>query len=129
MKSQKLLAAAWLLVCTSVFAGNAPKVTIDSGTLAGSVANGVNVFKGVPFAKPPVANLRWQPPQSPDAWTGERDATQFQSPCVQPTNPDGKTPNGGGVWGKTSPTERPTRIYSVPSHREGPFTFSNVRHY
>jgi para-nitrobenzyl esterase len=91
------------LMCSSVaLASTAAKVTIDAGSLVGSSADGVNTFKGVPFANPPVGKLRWQPPQTPDRWTAERDATKFQLPCVQPTNPDGKTPNGGGIWGKTS---------------------------
>ncbi len=78
------------------------KVTIESGTLVGDAADGVRSFKGVPFAKAPLGKLRWAPPQTPDQWQGERDATKYQLPCVQPTDPDGKTPNGGGVWGKTS---------------------------
>jgi para-nitrobenzyl esterase len=78
------------------------KVAIDAGVLVGDSTNGVNSFKGVPFAKPPVGNLRWTPPQKPDKWAADRDATQYQLPCTQPTNADGKTPNGGGVWGKTS---------------------------
>ncbi|MBC7982993.1 MAG: carboxylesterase/lipase family protein [Candidatus Obscuribacterales bacterium] len=78
------------------------KVSIDSGTLVGESNDGVNSFKGVPFAKPPVGDLRWSAPQKPDKWRGERDATQFQLPCPQPTNPDGKTLNGGGVSGKTA---------------------------
>jgi para-nitrobenzyl esterase len=90
------------LMCTGGALANGAKVTIDSGALAGSSSDGVNTFKGVPFAKPPVGALRWQPPQVPDRWSGERDATKYQLPCVQPTNPDGKTPNGGGVWGKTA---------------------------
>jgi len=78
------------------------KVSIDSGTLVGTSKDGVNSFKGIPFAKAPVGDLRWQPPQKVEKWSGERDATQFQLPCPQPTNADGKTPNGGGVSGKTS---------------------------
>jgi len=81
---------------------NPAKVTVDSGVLVGEAKDGVNSFKGIPFAKPPVGQLRWQPPQNVDKWSGELDATQFKLPCPQPTNPDGKTPNGGGVSGKTS---------------------------
>ncbi|HVF16478.1 MAG TPA: carboxylesterase family protein, partial [Steroidobacteraceae bacterium] len=84
------------LMCASAALADSAKVTIDSGALAGSSRGGVNSFKGVPFAKPPVGDLRWQPPQVPERWSGERDATNYRLPCVQPTNPDGKTPNGGG---------------------------------
>lgn len=78
------------------------KVTIDSGVLVGETAGGVNVFRGVPFAKPPVGDLRWKSPQKPDHWPGERAAIAFEPPCSQPTNIDGKTVNGGGVAGATS---------------------------
>ena len=91
------------LTCAHVASGAEPvKIKIDSGVIVGQTDGAVKSFKGVPFAKPPVGALRWTPPQVPDKWSGERDATQFALPCVQPTNADGKTPNGGGVWGKTS---------------------------
>ena len=78
------------------------KATIDSGVLVGETKDGVNTFRGVPFAKPPVGALRWKPPQKPDKWTYERSAVQFASPCPQVTNPDGVTANGGGVAGATN---------------------------
>lgn len=76
------------------------KLKTDSGALVGVSEDGVTSFKGVPFAKPPVGDLRWQPPQR-ISWTGERDATQFALPCPQPINANG-TANGGGVSGQTS---------------------------
>ena len=48
-----------------------------------SAASGTYAWKGIPFAKPPVGELRWQPPAEPAAWTGERDATRFGSACLQ----------------------------------------------
>ena len=76
------------------------KLRTASGVVVGASEGGVNTFKGVPFAKPPVGPLRWQPPQ-PVSWTGERDATKFALPCPQPINANG-TANGGGVSGATS---------------------------
>ena len=40
-------------------------------------------FKGIPFAAPPVGELRWQPPQPAASWKGVRDATQFGVHCLQ----------------------------------------------
>lgn len=77
------------------------KVTIDSGVLVGEVQNGVNVFRGVPYAKPPIGDLRWQAAQQPDKWAGERAAVANEPPCPQPVNSDG-TVNGGGVAGVQS---------------------------
>ena len=48
-----------------------------------SATSGTYAWKGVPYAKPPVGALRWQPPAEPAAWTGERSATQFGSACLQ----------------------------------------------
>jgi para-nitrobenzyl esterase len=78
----------------------APKVVTSGGTIVGETVNGVNVFKGVPYAQPPIGALRWAPPQ-PISWNGERAATTFALPCLQPMRPDGK-PNGAGVTGDSS---------------------------
>ena len=42
------------------------KATVDSGVLIGETQDGVNVFRGVPFAKPPIGALRWKAPAKPD---------------------------------------------------------------
>src|SRR5262245_11782434 len=88
------------VMMTSPALAQAAKVKIDAGTLAGAEKDNVLSFKGVPFAKPPVGDLRWAPPQQPAAWTGDLDATQFKLPCYQPTTA-GRS-NGGGVSGPSS---------------------------
>ncbi|WP_082553670.1 carboxylesterase/lipase family protein [Altererythrobacter sp. Root672] len=55
---------------------------------------GVTVFKGIPFAAPPVGDLRWAQPQQPVKWNGVRDATKFGDVCVQPPAPQRFPPNG-----------------------------------
>jgi para-nitrobenzyl esterase len=103
MKMQGIVVTAALLCAAASLADNRPvTVKIDAGPLVGATADGVSTFKGVPFAKPPLGALRWKAPQAPEKWREPRDATQFQLPCVQPTDPEGKRPNGGGVSGKTS---------------------------
>ncbi len=53
-----------------------PVVQTKAGELRGAVENGVAVFRAVPYAAPPVGELRFAPPQPVPAWQGVRDATQ-----------------------------------------------------
>ncbi len=78
------------------------RVQLDAGAVIGLREDGVAKFRGIPFAKPPVGELRWKPPEAPDSWAGDRYAITYEPPCPQPVNPDGVTPNGGGVAGMTS---------------------------
>src|SRR6186713_500298 len=80
------LAAAVLL--TSPLAGNsfaADQVKTANGIVegAGAQSSGVRVFKGIPFAAPPVGDLRWKAPQPVKAWQGVRQAAQFGPRCMQ----------------------------------------------
>ena len=67
--------------------GGAPIVTTDDGAVRGATAGTVNEFLGIPYAAPPIGNLRWRPPQPPARWRGVRDATQFGPSCPQPPGP------------------------------------------
>jgi para-nitrobenzyl esterase len=58
-------------------------VKVDSGELQGTVEDGFVSFKGIPFAAPPVGDLRWRPPQSAAKWTGVRPANEFAANCMQ----------------------------------------------
>jgi para-nitrobenzyl esterase len=58
-------------------------VRVDSGELQGVAADGVLTFRGVPFAAPPVGELRWRPPQPLARWTGVRPATTNAPNCMQ----------------------------------------------
>jgi carboxylesterase type B len=62
-------------------------VTTPSGKLRGFVnatRGGLRVFRGVPYAKPPLGELRWRGPEPYGAWSGVRDAVDFGNPCIQP---------------------------------------------
>jgi len=61
-----------------------PLVQVETGTLQGVVENTMTVFKNIPYAAPPVGDLRWRPPQPALAWSGVRDASQFGESCPQP---------------------------------------------
>jgi len=60
-----------------------PRVTIDTGTLEGLDTAKVKVFRGIPYAAPPVGALRWRPPQPAKAWKGVRAASRLGHNCVQ----------------------------------------------
>jgi para-nitrobenzyl esterase len=64
------------------FAG-AQQVLTESGTISGLRANGVSIYKGVPFAAPPVGDLRWRPPVHSASWSGTRKADAFAPACMQ----------------------------------------------
>ncbi|BAW04747.1 carboxylesterase/lipase family protein [Nocardia seriolae] len=60
-------------------------VTIDSGGLHGVLAQDYRVFNGIPYAAPPVGELRWRPPQAVAPWPGIREARDTASNCPQTT--------------------------------------------
>lgn len=62
--------------------GQTQRIKINQGTLKGSVADGVGWFLGIPYASPPVGDLRWQPPGPAPNWTGERGATTAGGVCA-----------------------------------------------
>lgn len=62
----------------------APRVKTANGTVEGTVeASGVRSFKGIPFAQPPVGDLRWKEPQPVKNWAGVRPATKFGPRAMQ----------------------------------------------
>lgn len=69
-------------------------VQTTKGTLEGITKDGVNIFRGIPFAAPPVGDLRWQTPQEVAAWRHIRKADKFGPSCIQPVFPpmDGSEP-------------------------------------
>ncbi|XP_078602873.1 fatty acyl-CoA hydrolase precursor, medium chain-like [Branchiostoma floridae x Branchiostoma japonicum] len=56
---------------------------LTSSVVGNAVFDRVFTFKGIPYAAPPVGDLRWRPPQDPTSWTGVRDVTEFGSRCPQ----------------------------------------------
>jgi para-nitrobenzyl esterase len=76
--------ALFALACASAAFGqsNAP-VRTQAGLVQGSVVNGVRVYKGIPFAAPPLGNLRWAPPQPAKPWKGVLHADKYAPSCMQ----------------------------------------------
>jgi para-nitrobenzyl esterase len=73
--------------------------TTEYGKVQGSVADGVESWKGIPFAAPPVDALRWQPPKPAARWSGVRETTAYRNDCMQEPFPSDAAPLG------TTPSE------------------------
>jgi para-nitrobenzyl esterase len=69
-------------------------VSIDSGKLQGLTSNGVTAFKGIPYAAPPVGELRWREPQPATRWSGIRSAVEYGHDCMQLPFPGDAAPLG-----------------------------------
>uniref|UniRef100_A0A0R3RIE2 COesterase domain-containing protein n=1 Tax=Elaeophora elaphi TaxID=1147741 RepID=A0A0R3RIE2_9BILA len=75
-------------VCNGAIRQTHPiEITIDSGSIRGEYltigANDFAVFKGIPYAAPPVGSLRFQMPEPPAKWRGVMNATQYSAMCAQ----------------------------------------------
>ncbi|HVZ99475.1 MAG TPA: carboxylesterase family protein [Caulobacterales bacterium] len=62
-----------------------PVVSAPAGAVRGRAEGALHVFKGIPYAAPPVGDLRWKPPAPMPAWQGVRDALEFGAACIQPS--------------------------------------------
>jgi len=84
----RLLPLCFVWSCVALLlAGSvaAEPVKTNSGSVEGTTVAGSNVrvFKGIPFAAPPVGELRWKAPQPPASWNGVRKATEYGARCMQ----------------------------------------------
>lgn len=77
--------AAGCLVVTSPTQGADSRVVVEApaGAVSGVSEAGINVFKGLPYALPPVGAARWTPPKPMPRWDGARDASAFGPACIQ----------------------------------------------
>lgn len=76
-------------------AGEDVKVTCENGVMVGQTTDGVASFKGVPYAKPPVGDLRWKAPEAPDPGSDEIECKDFGYTALQyewPTEPASSFP-------------------------------------
>ncbi|HEX3700951.1 MAG TPA: carboxylesterase family protein [Phenylobacterium sp.] len=75
------------LICAGAARAEPVKATVAQGVLVGARSRQVDSFLGVPFAAPPVGDLRWRPPQAPPRWRGERAAAEVGPSCTQRSRP------------------------------------------
>lgn len=111
---KRALTAGMAVIATMAFVpALAQPVETTGGLLEGVNDEGVTVFRGVPFAAPPVGPLRWRPPEAAPVWQGVRRADRFAPICPQE-----------GAYPPESPAEPMSEdcLYLnvwVPEHREG----------
>ena len=82
-------AAAVLALAGPALAQTGPVVDAPAGAVMGRTEGGLAVFKGLPYAAPPVGPGRWAPPRPADRWTGVKDAGRFGPACFQPRSGPG----------------------------------------
>src|SRR5579872_7415246 len=104
----------------AAFAASGEPVKVDSGMVSGiaGAQPDMRIYKGIPFAAPPVGNLRWRGPQPAAHWDGVRNADQFSAVCMQNSNnPAGPKPSEDclylNVWtaAKSASEKRPVMLW------------------
>ncbi|HTV77556.1 MAG TPA: carboxylesterase family protein [Steroidobacteraceae bacterium] len=93
-KLGRILPAAFLCGIAGTALARSPVVRTDSGPVRGQTDAHVASFKGIPFARPPVGELRWRPPAAPAPWRRVRDATAYGPDCMQVPFPGDAAPLG-----------------------------------
>jgi para-nitrobenzyl esterase len=86
--SVQVALAALMAGCFQAHAQNAgmacpTEVVTERGPVVGTLVNDVLEFKGIPYAAPPIGELRWEPPRPVQPWKDALDATRYRSACAQ----------------------------------------------
>jgi para-nitrobenzyl esterase len=116
---KRIVAATAVIVVCAVGAAAADTalapVRIDSGLVAGTTRDGINRYFGIPYAAPPVANLRWQAPQPAKPWTGVRKADAFGPVCRQTVDwikePQSEDCLSLNIWAPAKPGKYPVMVW------------------
>lgn len=83
---QLALFVTFLTTCMA-FAQQPPPVKVDGGLVQGVTEDGLTVYRGIPFAAPPIGDLRWEAPQPVEKWDGVRETKKFAPAPIQGGNP------------------------------------------
>lgn len=90
---------ATLVAASGMMQAGEPSITVEGGALQGTRDGAVEVFKGIPYAAPPIGPLRWEAPRPATPWTGVREAHDFAPDCMQ------KLVKGDAAPLRTTPSE------------------------
>ncbi|RYF93451.1 MAG: hypothetical protein EOO02_24260 [Chitinophagaceae bacterium] len=89
MRKTAICLAVFTIACLNIFSIKAQlpsEITTDAGKISGTVIhNNISIFKGIPFAAPPVGALRWKAPQPVKHWTDVRECNSFGPSPMQPS--------------------------------------------
>jgi para-nitrobenzyl esterase len=79
-----LLAAIYVILAAGFCVAQTPApVKVEGGLVQGAVEDGLTVYRGIPFAAPPVGDLRWRAPQPVAKWDGVKETVKFAPACIQ----------------------------------------------
>jgi para-nitrobenzyl esterase len=131
--SRRVVLAGALATGVLVGAGRASaqpsvEILVRNGRLRGAMEDGVRVFKGVPYAEPPVGPLRFRAPQPAKSWSGVRDGLQFSAMPLQGAGAGGGVPNSttphedclyAHVWAPTTPGPHPVLVFCYGGGNNG----------
>jgi para-nitrobenzyl esterase len=78
-----------ITLCITASCSDLPRgqVTVEGGVIQGTVTEGLTIYKGIPFAAPPVGDLRWKAPQPVEPWEGVKLTTEYAPAPIQGGNP------------------------------------------
>lgn len=119
MRAGRALAALLALLLSGQSRPVPPTAVVEGGRLEGlALPGGVRAFLGVPFAVPPVRDLRWRAPQRRAPWTGVYHADRFAPECLQPL----RSPRQNHYFGEEATSEDCLylNIWTPPNARRAP---------
>jgi para-nitrobenzyl esterase len=88
MKKLVFIVTIFIALCSALsFAQQPASVKVQQGMVQGAYEDGLSVYKGIPFAAPPVGELRWRAPQPAAAWVGVKQTTKYACGPMQGGNP------------------------------------------
>ncbi len=117
MRTKFLSFTGFLIMAVGIANSQQPSpIKVEQGMIQGTIEDGLTVYRGIPFAAPPVGDLRWKAPQPPAKWTGVKQTTKFAPAPFQ----GGNTPSGKSedclylnVWtpAKSASEKIPVMVY------------------